>query len=49
MGKQLEGDLKDPSGEVTFEPRPELHEDTSPEHIRRKRLQGEGTDVLVQE
>ena len=33
VGKQLEGDLEDLSDEVTFEARPELHEETTHEQI----------------
>lgn len=39
MGKQLEGDMEDFSEGMTFEPRPELHEETSHEQIGRKRMQ----------
>lgn len=46
MGKQLEGDMEDFSKGMTFEPRPELHEETSHERIGRKRMWREGTAAL---
>lgn len=44
MGKQLEGDMEDFSKGMTFEPRPELHEETS--HERIGRMWREGTAAL---
>lgn len=46
MGKQLEGDMEDFSEGVTFEPRPELPEETSHEQIGRKTMQREETAAL---
>ena len=40
MGKQLEGDMEDFSEGMTFEPRPELHEETSHEQIGRECREG---------
>ena len=38
MGKQLEGDMEAFPKGMTFEPRPELHEETSHERTGRKRM-----------